>query len=54
MSDKNEQVETIINEVTSLLETDPEYAKTLGVNAQGISYLHGAAAGVNAQPGNEA
>lgn len=26
-----------------LLETDPEYAKTLGINAQGIAYLHGAA-----------
>lgn len=53
MSDKNEQVTTSINEVTTLLETDPEYAKTLGINTQGLAFLHGAAAGVNAQTSNE-
>ena len=52
MSD-NEQATTSIDEVITLLETDPEYAKTLGINIQGISYLHGAAAGVNAQTSND-
>lgn len=53
MSDKNEQVTTSIKEVTTLLEADPEYAKTLGINTQGLAFLHGAAAGVNAQTSNE-
>lgn len=53
MSDKNEQVTASINEVTSLLETDPEYAKTLGINTQGLAFLHGAVAGVNAQTSDD-
>lgn len=53
MSNQNEQVTASINEVTSLLEADPEYAKTLGINTQGLAFLHGATAGVNAQPGND-
>lgn len=32
-----------LKHVTELLDTDPEYAKTLGINAQGTSYIHGAA-----------
>lgn len=32
-----------LRNLVQLLEEDPEYAKTLGINAQGIAYLHGAA-----------
>lgn len=32
-----------LKRVADLLDMDPEYAKTLGINAQGIAYLHGAA-----------
>lgn len=32
-----------LRNVVELLDQDPEYARTLGLNAQGISYLHGAA-----------
>ena len=32
-----------LRNVVQLLHEDPEYAKTLGINAQGIAYLHGAA-----------
>ncbi|MNW68502.1 hypothetical protein D3C74_472820 [compost metagenome] len=32
-----------LRNMLQLLEEDPEYAKTLGINAQGIAYLHGAA-----------
>ncbi|GAB3621147.1 hypothetical protein GCM10027417_24080 [Glutamicibacter endophyticus] len=31
-----------LRNLIELLENDPEYAKTLGINAQGIAYLHGA------------
>lgn len=31
------------NSLRHMLEEEPEYAKTLGINAQGIAYLHGAA-----------
>ncbi len=39
----NEPAASSINEVIALLETDPQYSKTLGINAQGIAYLHGTA-----------
>lgn len=32
-----------LRNMLQMLEEDPEYAKTLGINAQGIAYLHGAA-----------
>ena len=32
-----------LRNMLQLLDNDPEYAKTLGLNAQGIAYLHGAA-----------
>lgn len=41
-----------LRNMLQLLDNDPEYAKTLGLNAQGIAYLHGAA-GVLAQFAND-
>jgi len=32
-----------LRNMLQMLEEEPEYAKTLGLNAQGIAYLHGAA-----------
>ncbi|WP_396278483.1 hypothetical protein [Glutamicibacter creatinolyticus] len=41
-----------LRNVADLLDQDPEYARTLGLNAQGIAYLHGAA-GVLAKFSND-
>lgn len=32
-----------LRNMLQMLEEEPEYAKTLSINAQGIAYLHGAA-----------
>lgn len=49
----NEPAASSINEVIALLETDPEYSKTLGINAQGIAYLHGTAGAIESLTNDE-